>query len=112
MKIFKQVLIILSVLSNLFLFYCCYELVVEKEEIKEEYKFTVEMIQKDNHREWNNISEEEKEKLTLYYTMIRSINKTEAQYMIDSYRFLYDYEIGLENNLISQGYLYKPIYIN
>ena len=43
---------------------------------------------------------------------LRETNLIKAQYMIDSYNFLYQYEMSLDKNLILQGKLYTPIYRN
>ena len=48
----------------------------------------------------------------MYYMSIRELDLVEAQYLIDSYNFLYQYEMNLDKNLILQGKLYTPIYRN
>ena len=48
----------------------------------------------------------------MYYMSIRELDLVEAQYLIDSYNFISEYEMSLDDNLIIQGELYTPIYWN
>ena len=75
------------------------------------YKLSVELLKENNKREWN-LTNEQKEELLVEYSRARETNLIKAQYMIDSYNFLYEYELSIDKNLILQGKLYTPIYRN
>lgn len=111
MKLLKRCLLIISLLLNLSLTYVYISTYNELNEKINEYEVSVKYLQKNNRREWN-ISEDKKNEILMYYMSIRELDLVEAQYLIDSYNFLYQYEMNLDKNLILQGKLYTPIYRN
>ena len=111
MKLLKRCLLIISLLLNLSLTYVYISTYNELNEKINEYEVAVKYLQKNNRREWN-ISEDKKNEILMYYMSIRELDLVEAQYLIDSYNFLYQYEMNLDKNLILQGKLYTPIYRN
>ena len=111
MKLLKRCLLIISLLLNLSLTYVYISTYNELNEKINEYEVAVKYLQKNNRREWN-ISEDKKDEILMYYMSIRELDLVEAQYLIDSYNFLYQYEMNLDKNLILQGKLYTPIYWN
>ena len=111
MKLLKRCLLIISLLLNLSLTYVYISTYNELNEKINEYEVAVKYLQKNNRREWN-ISEDKKNEILMYYMSIRELDLVEAQYLIDSYNFLYQYEMNLDKNLILQGKLYTPIYWN
>ena len=111
MKLLKRCLLIISLLHNLSLTYVYISTYNELNEKINEYEVAVKYLQKNNRREWN-ITEEKKKEILMYYMSIRELDLVEAQYLIDSYNFLYQYEMNLDKNLILQGELYTPIYWN
>ena len=111
MKLLKRCLLIISLLLNLSLTYVYISTYNELNEKTNEYKVSIKYLQKNNRREWN-ISEDKKNEILMYYMSIRELDLVEAQYLIDSYNYLYQYEMNLDKNLILQGKLYTPIYWN
>ena len=111
MKLLKRCLLIISLLLNLSLTYVYISTYNELNEKINEYEVSIKYLQKNNRREWN-ISEDKKNEILMYYMSIRELDLVEAQYLIDSYNFLYQYEMNLDKNLILQGKLYTPIYRN
>ena len=107
MKLIKRCLIIISILLNISLIFSnCYTY-----NKLNTYKLSVELLKENNKREWN-LTNEQKEELLVEYSRARETNLIKAQYLIDSYNFLYQYEMNLDKNLILQGKLYTPIYWN
>ena len=111
MKLLKRCLLIISLLLNLSLIFIYFDTYNELNGKINEYEVAVKYLQKNNRREWN-ITEEKKKEILMYYMSIRELDLVEAQYLIDSYNFLYQYEMNLDKNLILQGKLYTPIYRN
>ena len=111
MKLIKRCLIIISILLNISLIFSnCYTYNKLNEELNT-YKLSVELLKENNKREWN-LTNEQKEELLVEYSRARETNLIKAQYMIDSYNFLYEYELSIDKNLLLQGKLYTPIYWN
>ena len=111
MKLIKRCLIIISILLNISLIFSnCYTYNKLNGELNT-YKLSVELLKENNKREWN-LTNEQKGELLVEYSMARETNLIKAQYMIDSYNFLYEYELSIDKNLILQGKLYTPIYWN
>ena len=107
MKLIKRCLIIISILLNISLIFSnCYTY-----NKLNTYKLSVELLKENNKREWN-LTNEQKEELLVEYSRARETNLIKAQYMIDSYNFLYEYELSIDKNLLLQGKLYTPIYGN
>ena len=107
MKLIKRCLIIISILLNISLIFSnCYTY-----NKLNTYKLSVELLKENNKREWD-LTNEQKEELLVEYSRARETNLIKAQYMIDSYNFLYEYELSIDKNLILQGKLYTPIYRN
>ena len=111
MKLLKRCLLIISLLLNLSLTYVYISTYNELNGKINEYEVAVKYLQNNNRREWN-ISEDKKNEILMYYMSIRELDLVEAQYLIDSYNFLYQYEMNLDKNLILLGKLYTPIYWN
>lgn len=111
MKLLKRCLLIISLLLNLSQTYVYISTYNELNGKINEYEVAVKYLQNNNRREWN-ISEDKKNEILMYYMSIRELDLVEAQYLIDSYNFLYQYEMNLDKNLILQGKLYTPIYWN
>ena len=104
MKLIKRCLIIISILLNISLIFSnCYTY-----NKLNTYKLSVELLKENNKREWN-LTNEQKEELLVEYSRARETNLIKAQYMIDSYNFLYEYELSIDKNLLLQGKLYTPI---
>ena len=111
MKLIKRCLIIISILLNISLIFSnCYTYNKLNGELNT-YKLSAELLKENNKREWN-ITEEKKKEILMYYMSIRELDLVEAQYLIDSYNFISEYEMSLDDNLIIQGELYTPIYWN
>ena len=107
MKLIKRCLIIISILLNISLIFSnCYTY-----NKLNTYKLSVELLKENNKREWN-LTNEQKEELLVEYSRARETNLIKAQYMIDSYNCLYEYELSIDKNLLLQGKLYTPIYWN
>ena len=107
MKLIKRCLIIISILLNISLIFSnCYTY-----NKLNTYKLSVELLKENNKREWD-LTNEQKEELLVEYSRARETNLIKAQYMIDSYNFLYEYELSIDKNLLLQGKLYTPIYRN
>ena len=111
MKLLKRCLLIISLLLNLSLTYVYISTYNELNGKINEYEVALKYLQNNNRRECN-ITEVKKKEILMYYMSIRELDLVEAQYLIDSYNFLYQYEISLDDNLIIQGELYTPIYWN
>ena len=111
MKLLKRCLLIISLLLNLSLTYVYISTYNELNGKINEYEVSVKYLQKNNRRE-GNISEDKKNEILMYYMSIRELDLVEAQYLIDSYNFISEYEMSLDDNLIIQGELYTPIYWN
>lgn len=111
MKLIKRCLIIISILLNISLIFSnCYTYNKLNGKLNS-YKLSVELLKENNKREWN-LTNEQKGELLVEYSIARETNLIKAQYMIDSYNFLYEYELSIDKNLILQGKLYTPIYWN
>ena len=107
MELIKRCLITISILLNISLIFSnCYTY-----NKLNTYKLSVELLKENNKREWN-LTNEQKEELLVEYSRARETNLIKAQYMIDSYNFLYEYELSIDKNLLLQGKLYTPIYWN
>ena len=111
MKLLKRCLLIIILLLNLSQTYVYISTYNELNGKINEYEVAVKYLQKNNRREWN-ISEDKKNEILMYYMSIRELDLVEAQYLIDSYNFISEYEMSLDDNLIIQGELYTPIYWN
>ena len=111
MKLLKRCLLIISLLLNLSLTYVYISTYNELNGKINEYEVAVKYLQNNNRREWN-LTNEQKEELLVEYSRARETNLIKAQYMIDSYNFLYEYELSIDKNLLLQGKLYTPIYWN